>query len=160
MATNLYTSAYVSNPSSLFAEVEKEMKRKKRWEKEIITLDIVFIGKKEELGEIRFQIHPSEYDEILNLQGTHCGYSFEENKKIVLKILPTDIFIITFNDYEVIKQDFEEKEKEREEIELIKEQNATIEKQNKFLAEELLKYKEEKLKKIPWYKKLGRKSSI
>lgn len=164
MATNLYTSAYVSNPSSLFAEVEKEMERKKRWEKEIITLDIVFIGKKEELGEIRFQIHPSEYDEILNLQGTHCGYSFEENKKIVLKILPTDIFIITFSDYEVIKQDFEEKEKEREEIEatekLIKEQKATIEKQNKFIEEELSKNKEEKLKKIPWYKRLGRKSNI
>ena len=167
MATNVFTAtAYEQNLSSWFKEKEKEkeIKRKEHWEKEIITLDIVFIGKKEELGEIRFQIHPSEYDEILNLQGTHCGYSFEESKKIVLKIFPTDIFIITFNDYEVTKQAFEEREKEREEIEatekLIKEQKATIEKQNKFIEEELSKNKEEKLKKIPWYKRLGRKSNI
>ena len=101
---------------------------------------------------------------ILNLQGTHCGYSFEESKKIVLKIFPTDIFIITFSDYEVTKQAFEEREKEREKIEatekFIKEQNAIIEEQNKFIEEELSKNKEEKLKKIPWYKRLGRKSNI
>lgn len=164
MATNIPTSTYIPNLPDWSQMQEKRIKRIERWEKEIITLDIVFIGKKEELGEIRFQIHPAEYDEILNLQGTHCGYSFEESKKIVLKIFPTDIFIITFNDYEVTKQAFEEREKEREEVEatekLIKEQKATIEKQNKFIEEELSKNKEEKMKKIPWYKRLGRKSNI
>ena len=58
MATNLCTSTYIPNLPDWSQTQKKRIKRRERWEKEIITLDIVFIGKKEELGEIRFQIHP------------------------------------------------------------------------------------------------------
>ena len=97
-------------PRYMYENIRKE----ERWEKEIITLDVSFKGKKEELGEIRFEIHPSEYKEILQLKGVHRGYSYKEDKDITINLFPFDILIISYDDYKETRKIFEEEEKEKE----------------------------------------------
>lgn len=90
------------------------------WEKEKINLIVNLRRNEKEIVEIKFTVSPSEYKDIINLRGAHCGRLIKNNQDIVINFFPSDILIIVYNDYPEVKKNFDKKYKEYEEIEFFK----------------------------------------
>ena len=90
------------------------------WERMRINLIVNLQRNEKEIGEIKFTISPTEYEDIINLRGVHYGYLIKNNQDIIINLFPSDILIIISNDYPEIKKIFDEKYKEYEKIEFFK----------------------------------------
>ena len=85
------------------------------WEEAKINLIVNLRRNEKEIGEIKFMVSPSEYKNIMNLKGTHCGHLIKNDQDIIINLFPSDILIIIYNDYSEVKKDFDKKYKEYEE---------------------------------------------
>lgn len=79
------------------------------WEKEKITLIVNIQRDGKEVGQIKFIVSPSEYNDIMNLKGAHRGYLIEYDKEIVINFLSTDVFIVVSDNYKEIRKVFDER---------------------------------------------------
>lgn len=86
------------------------------WEEAKINLIVNLRRNEKEIGEIKFTVSPSEYKDIMNLRGAHCGRLIKNDQDIVINLFPSDILIIICNDYPEVKKNFDKKYKEYEEI--------------------------------------------
>lgn len=90
------------------------------WEKTRITLIVDLQRNEKEIGKIKFTVSPSEYEDIMNLRGAHCGSLIKNNQDIVINFFPSDILIIIYNDYPEVKKNFDKKVEEYDRIEFFK----------------------------------------
>jgi len=90
------------------------------WERIRINLIINLQRNEKEIGEIKFTVSPTEYEDIINLRGVHCGYLIKNNQDIIINFFPSDILIIISNDFPEVKENFDKKYKEYEKIEFFK----------------------------------------
>lgn len=90
------------------------------WEEARINLIVNLRRNEKEIGEIKFIVSPSEYKDIMNLRGTHCGRLIKNDQDIIISLFPSDILIIAYNDYPEIKKNFDKKYKEYDKIEVFK----------------------------------------
>ena len=90
------------------------------WEEARINLIVNLRRNEKEIGEIKFIVSPSEYKDIMNLRGIHCGRLIKNDQDIVINLFPSDILIIAYNDYPEIKKNFDKKYKEYDKIEVFK----------------------------------------
>ena len=74
------------------------------WEEAKINLIVNLQRNEKEIGEIKFTVSPSEYKDIMNLRGAHCGCLIKNNQDIVINFFPSDILIIIYTDYPEVKK--------------------------------------------------------
>lgn len=86
------------------------------WKETKINLIVNLRRNEKEIGEIKFIVSPSEYKDIMNLKGPHCGRLIKNDQDIIINLFPSDILIITYNDYPEVKKNFDKKYKKYEEI--------------------------------------------
>jgi hypothetical protein len=90
------------------------------WENTRINLIINLRRNDKEIRNIKFIVSPSEYEDIMNLRGAHCGTLINNNQDIVINFFPSDILIIVCNDYLEVKKNFDKKAEEYNKIEFFK----------------------------------------
>lgn len=79
------------------------------WENTKINLIVNLQRNDTEIRGIKFVVSPSEYKDIMNLRGAHCGSLIKNNQNIVISFFPSDILIIISNDYPEVKKNFDKK---------------------------------------------------